>query len=44
MKWPTASALLRVAHVAATAAALLLVLLGEPDCAAAVARLLPVVA
>lgn len=43
MKWldtPAARAL----HVAATVAVLLLVLLGEPQCAAALARLLVVAA
>lgn len=40
MKWPPVVALRRVAHPAATVLLLALVLLGEPQCGAALARLL----
>lgn len=40
MKWPTGAQAAKALHVAATAVALLLALSGEPQCAAALARVL----
>lgn len=39
MKWLTAANVARAAHVAATVAIGVLLLVGEPECAAALARL-----
>lgn len=39
MKWPTAAAAVQALHVAATVVCLVLLVVGEPECAAALGRL-----